>query len=168
MRHGNLITTGLIRSACTEDAPMLTAIAFAAKRHWKYPEHYFDNWKSELTITARYISGTTVFVYESQSVPVAFVSLSEWKEDVPFKGEVLPAGLWLEHLFVEPAHMYKGVGAVLFRFSIDHISENNGKCIRILSDPNASGFYLKMGCILVKEVPSSIEGRTTPLFEYYL
>ena len=110
----NDIVNGLIRNATGDDASVLTQIAYTSKRYWRYPEQYFNSWKDELTITRRYISDAKVFIYESGDVPVAFASLSEWKNDVIFKGEVLPAGMWLEHIFVEPAFMLIGIGTALF------------------------------------------------------
>jgi maltose O-acetyltransferase len=35
----------------------------------------------------------------------------------------------------------------------------------IFSDPNAKGFYLKIGADYINESPSSIDGRTVALFE---
>ena len=36
--------------------------------------------------------------------------------------------------------------------------------LRIFADPNAKGFYEKMGAEYLEERPSSIEGRTVSLF----
>ena len=34
----------LIRDAKQADATQLSAIALAAKKHWNYPEHWFELW----------------------------------------------------------------------------------------------------------------------------
>jgi len=39
-----------IIEAQEEDCESLTTIAFAAKRHWQYPESYYELWEDELTI----------------------------------------------------------------------------------------------------------------------
>jgi hypothetical protein len=53
-----------IRTACASEAEDLTMIAFAAKRHWNYPEKWIELWAEELTIDGRYIEHNTVFVVE--------------------------------------------------------------------------------------------------------
>jgi hypothetical protein len=37
----------IFRSGLGSDAPELTKIAFAAKRHWDYPEEWIDLWADE-------------------------------------------------------------------------------------------------------------------------
>jgi hypothetical protein len=44
------------------EAPELTAIAFAAKRHWGYPEAWIDLWTDELTVDGRYVEENWVFL----------------------------------------------------------------------------------------------------------
>ena len=45
-----------IRRAHPEEADTLTEIAHAAKRHWKYPESWIQQWQTDLTITREFIS----------------------------------------------------------------------------------------------------------------
>ena len=51
-----------IRRACVEDADALTEIAFAAKRHWCYPEIWIRQWQEALTITPEYVIENPTFV----------------------------------------------------------------------------------------------------------
>ena len=44
-----------IRQAQPIDSELLTEISFAAKKHWNYPDNYYDLWRDELTITKDYI-----------------------------------------------------------------------------------------------------------------
>jgi len=37
----------IIERAPDSDFETLTGIAFAAKRHWNYPDKYFEMWKEE-------------------------------------------------------------------------------------------------------------------------
>lgn len=53
-----------IRQAKDIESDILTAISFAAKRYWDYPEKYFTIWKEELTITSNYINDNIVFIAE--------------------------------------------------------------------------------------------------------
>ncbi len=47
-----------ILRANPDDATTVTKIAFAAKRHWEYPERWVDNWREKLTITPEFIAGS--------------------------------------------------------------------------------------------------------------
>ena len=38
-----------------EDAATLTTIAFAAKRHWGYPERWIESWRDALTVQPDFI-----------------------------------------------------------------------------------------------------------------
>ena len=50
-----------LRRAEPNDAPALTAIAFAAKRHWGYPEAWIQRRSAPRTITADYIAANPCF-----------------------------------------------------------------------------------------------------------
>jgi len=53
-----------IRRARMGETGILTAISFAGKRIWNYPEEYFKIWASELTVTEEYIQKNEVWVVE--------------------------------------------------------------------------------------------------------
>lgn len=152
----------IIRPAHKDEAPLLTEISFAAKGYWNYPLEYYAVWKNELTITPAYIANNDVLVYEDDGVAVGYYSLVELREDLRVAGIMLDKGFWLEHMFVAPQHIGKGIGTRLF----DHLRR---RCrargivrLGILADPHARGFYEKMGCEYLREVPSTIKQRTTP------
>ena len=50
-----------IRKAQPVDSDLLTEISFDAKKHWNYPDNYYDLWRDELTITKEYIHQNIVF-----------------------------------------------------------------------------------------------------------
>jgi GNAT superfamily N-acetyltransferase len=75
---------------------------------------------------------------------------------------ILAHGHWLEHMFVRPLDIGIGIGTELFSHLRRRCRENKIAALNILADPNARGFYEKMGCHYVQEVPSTIVGRTTP------
>ena len=155
-----------IRPARPNEAETLTRISFASKRHWKDPEVYYRVWKDELAITPRYILENKVFVAEADGAPVGYFSIVEVKKD--FRAGKVPVrrGFWMEHLFLAPNYTGKGIGSRLMRFAGAYCRENRIPCLYIFSDPHAKGFYKKMGARYLGESPSSIEGRTVPLFSY--
>ena len=53
-----------IRAGVPADAPVLTRVAHAAKRHWGYPEEWIRTWCGDLTVTAEYIEHHPIYVAE--------------------------------------------------------------------------------------------------------
>jgi len=155
-----------IRKARSEESSRLTQIAFSAKRYWNYPEEYFEIWKNELTISGEYINKNLVYVAEVDGTAVGFFSIVEVTEDY-WAGKVfVKKGFWLDNLFVIPEYIGKGIGRKLMQYAESLCREKGISSLSIFSDPNARGFYEKMGAVYKGETPSSIENRTLPLYEY--
>ena len=158
----------MIRRATGKESGILTEISFRSKKYWQYPDEYYEIWREELTISARYVSENEVYVYQYNENISGYYSLVELPESLNINGVILAAGLWLDHMFLLPDAIGKGIGRKLFHHALTVCSEKRYKVLRILADPNASAFYLKMGCRYMKEFPSTIPGRTTPYLEYKL
>jgi N-acetylglutamate synthase-like GNAT family acetyltransferase len=141
-----------IRKATTEDAATLTRIALDAKRHWGYPEHWIKRWQDDLTITPDYVTANRVYVAESESVLLGFYALIMRNE----KAE-------LDHIWVVPAHLGTGVGKQLFLHAMQIAAGERVSEVEILSDPNAEGFYRKMGAHRTGEAVSEIDGQPRSL-----
>ena len=143
-----------IRKAATEDAPALTRIAQDAKRHWGYPEHWLQHWQDDLAISPDFIAGNDVCVAEDESALLGFYALIIRKE----KAE-------LDHLWVTAQHIGTGVGKELFLHAMQHAATQRVAEVEILADPNAEGFYRKMGAHHIGETVSEIDGepRSLPL-----
>ena len=152
-----------IRAARKSDAPTLTALSFESKGYWEYPKEYFEIWKDELTITHEHIEKNDVFVWEEEIEILGYYSIAELAYDVELAGIIIENGYWLEHMFLLPVYLGRGIGTSLF----DHLRKRCEKReiaeLKILADPHSIGFYKKMGCKYQREYPSSISGRTTPL-----
>ncbi len=155
-----------IRPAKPNEAEALTRISFASKRHWKDPEEYFRVWKDELTITPRYILENRVFAAEADGKLAGYFSIVEVKKAFHAGKVPVRKGFWMEHLFLTPQYIGKGIGSRLMRFAEAYCRQNGIAKLYIFSDPHAKGFYEKMGAAYLGESPSSIEGRTVPLFSY--
>jgi N-acetylglutamate synthase-like GNAT family acetyltransferase len=137
-----------IRKAATADAPVLTRIAHDAKRHWGYPEHWINHWQDDLTISAEFVAANEVYVAEREGALLGFYALITRTE----KAE-------LDHLWVAPAHIGTGVGKELFLHAMQTAAGQGVDAVEILSDPNAAGFYRKMGAHEIGETTSEIDGR---------
>ena len=136
------------------DAEALTRISFAAKRYWGYPERWIERWRETLTITPDFIRRNEVHAALVEGRPAGFYALT---------GE--GGTLELEHLWVLPEHMGAGVGRALFDHAVRRAASLNAEVLEIESDPNAEGFYRRMGARRVGEINYSIDGhrRTLPL-----
>ncbi len=137
-----------IRHAEPEQAAGLTEIAFAAKRHWGYPESWIESWREDLTITSEFIERHEVYAAIEHDALAGFYALvtSEGKTE-------------LDHLWVLPELIGKGIGRQLLNHALDRAASVGVTVIEIVSDPNAEGFYLKAGAAKIGEVISEIEGK---------
>ncbi len=151
-----------IRRALPEEAAWLTELSFASKAYWQYPQSYYRRWQQELTITADYIETHDVYVCDDGSYPSGYYSLVILQEALVMSGVVLAAGVWLEHMFVHPDSIGKGVGTLLFNHIRGLVEKRGDNSIHLLADPHARLFYEKMGCVYQGECASTIPGRTTP------
>lgn len=146
-----------IRRAKPEDAVALTDIAFAAKRHWGYPEAWIQAWKEVLTIQPEFIAGTETYVACLDGKTIGFCAL------VHGKGRAS-----LEHLWVIPSAMGQGIGRALFDHAVQRTKALGIKAIEIESDPNAEQFYKNMGArrVGVKIIEVDVQTRSLPLLVY--
>ena len=136
-----------IRRAELDEATALTEIAHAAKRHWGYPETWIEHWKDELTISPEFIAGSEMYVALVNDQIVGCCALV-------FSG----SNAELEHMWIRPEHMGNGVGRALFRHTRQRAQELNFSVMELSADPNAEGFYKRMGAEHCGEVRSEIDG----------
>jgi N-acetylglutamate synthase-like GNAT family acetyltransferase len=136
-----------IRRANPDEADALTEIAHAAKRHWGYPENWIEHWKDDLTITSEFIADheTFVAVAGEEIVGCCALVLSESMAE-------------LEHLWIKPEHIGAGVGRALFLHTTERARNLGLPALEISSDPNAEGFYQRLGATRTGDIQSEIEG----------
>jgi GNAT superfamily N-acetyltransferase len=142
-----------------EDALLLTNIAFTAKQHWGYPKTLLESWRELLTIRPEFISSQETYSAIVDGQCIAFYALHCHKERAH-----------LEHLWVLPQAMHKGVGRALFNHAVGRARALGFQTLQIESDPNAEGFYKRMGARRVSANVSEVEGhrRELPLLLYDL
>jgi GNAT superfamily N-acetyltransferase len=146
-----------IHQATPEESGTLTRIAHLAKRHWGYPENWIERWRDVLTITPEFIQSNLVYIVGKRSQRLGFHALVTRGEE-----------LHLEHLWVLPEHIGLGLGQRLFQHAVDLATSRRALRIHIESDPNAEGFYRRMGARKVGEAVSEIDGqiRMLPLLVF--
>ena len=146
-----------ILRAKPDDAATLTEIAFAAKRHWGYPERWFASWTDLLTVEPRSIAEQPTYTAHLDGKAVGFYALN-----------LGPDTMSLEHLWVLPQAMGRGIGRELFLHAIGQVRASGFKTLEIESDPNAAGFYEHMGARRVATAVTELEGqpRQLPVLVY--
>ena len=148
-----------IRRVLPGEADILSQIAFSAKAHWGYPQLWMETWRSQLTFSPRYFEDGESWVAEINNTPIAFYTVLE-KND----------GAWIENLWVLPDYMGMGTGKKLFLHAVSRSRQRGYLVLQLEADPNAVGFYEKMGMVKVGESSHPIEDqqRILPVMEMML
>lgn len=155
---------GRIRAAENADIPTLNDIAYRSKAHWGYSEAFMAASQSLLTLTPAMIMMQPTFVAVVDEAIAGFYALRRWMFEPP-----VPHAMELDYMFVDPAYIGLGVGRALFEHATRVARGMGYKTMVIISDPNAEGFYAKMGAVTFGGMPSDIEaGRVLPLMRYPL
>ena len=141
-----------IRRATPEEAAALTQIALDAKRYWGYPEHWIQHWESDLAVSSDFIREHHVYVAEDDGELRGFYALcvSDNKAE-------------LEHMWVTPNSIGTGVGKELFLDAMERAAALNVDAVELSADPNAAGFYSRMGATQIGETDSVIDGQVRKL-----
>lgn len=138
-----------IRRGAPDEAALLTRIARAAKSHWGYPDAWMQAWGSALTLTEADIARWVVGVAIPGDGPDAagFYALDTRRPDAE-----------LEHLWVAPERMARGVGRALFLDAVEEAARAGCARLCLDADPNAEGFYLRLGARRIGEARSDVVG----------
>jgi len=144
----------LFRAANPADAGELTELAISAKRHWGYAEALLELWIPELTFTSESIVAREVLVADEggQILGVAAVTKDAHQPE-------------LEELWIRPGWMGKGIGRNLLGRIWNPVFEAGASRLIVVSDPNAVGFYLRLGARRIGWHPSKPVGRFLPKLE---
>jgi len=121
-----------------------------------------DGWrygKPQFTFTSDYFEENESWVMEINNVPIAFYTLQD-----------KDGNAWVENLWVMPEYMGQGIGKQLFVHAVELSRHRGYKTLQLEADPNAIGFYEKMGMHKVGERHTEIEGqpRYLPIMEMRL
>lgn len=148
------MTTGdvVLRPAAPGEETVLSDLAFRSKAHWGYDTAFLERVRLALEITdADVAEGGVVVAEQAGAGVVGFYRLA-------------PAGdrAELGHLFVDPPHIGTGLGARLYRHALDAARALGCRTVWLEADPNAEGFYRRLGAVTVDEV-ETLPGRRLPI-----
>jgi GNAT superfamily N-acetyltransferase len=126
------------------DTERLREIAFAAKAHWGYDAQRVRDWADSIDFD----DGRELLVEDDVA----------WASIVP-KGDVCV----LEDLWVDPTAMGRGLGARLFRRAVERAREHGATRLEWEAEPNAVGFYERLGGHYLRDSEPSQWGRVLPV-----
>ncbi|MGE7596979.1 GNAT family N-acetyltransferase [Lysinibacillus fusiformis] len=143
------------RRAQVADSNILSNLTYRSKAYWGYTEDFLQKCKEKdaLTVTKDYIENNSVYLIEIDNKVVAFYSFAINEQK-------------LDALFLDPDYIGKGLGKIIWNHLLNKAKELELREFTIDSDPNAEGFYLKMGALNIGSTPSTVfPDRSLPLMK---
>jgi GNAT superfamily N-acetyltransferase len=137
-----------VRQGREEDFPRLREIAVDAKAHWGYDRAQVEDWALGGDFEPESLRARLVYVAEAEAELVGWASL------IP-RGEVG----WLEDLWIDPPWIGRGVGRLLFEHVAGRARELGARRLEWEAEPNAQGFYERMGATYVRDSEVTEWGR---------
>jgi GNAT superfamily N-acetyltransferase len=141
-----------IRAGRPEEADVLREIAIAAKSHWGYDRTWVRQWVEGGGFSDEALRGREIYVAEIDERPVG------WAASVS-KGDVC----WLDDLWIDPSWIGKGIGSRLWQHVAERAVDIGALRLEWEAEPNAIGFYEKMGGRYLRDSDSSEWGRALPV-----
>ena len=128
-----------------------------SKAHWGYDAEFMRlSWRSLQIDPTAITEGRVCVAVDAHDQPLGVVGCAFLGDDVD-----------LLHLFVEPGVLGRGIGRALFATATEWTRAQGRRTLLIASDPNAVGFYRRLGAVDAGWVPSeAIPGRVLPLLKY--
>jgi GNAT superfamily N-acetyltransferase len=136
-----------IRPFRTGEDARLRDVARAAKAHWGYDSERVRTWAAGLEY-----AGKDVWVADEGGRAMGYATLTVDGERAE-----------LDELWVEPEWIGCGVGSELFRFVAARAAALGAARLEWEADPNAVGFYERMGARWLRDSAPSDWGRILPI-----
>ena len=125
------MTEPRLRPAAPDDFERVRELTFESKAHWGYDRDLVRRWADGLGFEDA----------EERWVAEVDGEISAWAGLVPPANGVAV----LDDLWVDPDRMGHGLGARLFRVAADRARELGAERLEWGAEPNAVGFYEKLG-----------------------
>jgi GNAT superfamily N-acetyltransferase len=147
-----------IRPARADEAEALTELSLRSKALWGYDAAFIARCRALMTVKTGNIESQPHYVAEVDGRIAGFYGFEPEAE-----------GVGLDYLFVEPDVVGSGVGRALWEHAVATARRLGHGALIVVSDPNAEGFYLRMGARRIGTRPSALEpGRQLPLLRFAL
>lgn len=150
--HSRELLAVRIRAVRAGEGDLLREIAIAAKSYWGYDSTWVREWAEGGDFSAEALAQRDIYVAAVGDTLVG------WEATIP-KGEVC----WLEDLWVAPAWIGKGIGSRLWRHAAEQARRLGARRLEWEAEPNAVGFYERMGGRYLRDSEASEWGRSLPV-----
>lgn len=141
-----------LRPARAEEAALLSDIALASKAHWPYPAAQLARWRGDLMVEPAQLDERHARVAEVDGDVAGFVIIAPPQADAN-------AEWLLDHLWVVPAHMGRGIGRALLTAAGQLAAAQGASSLHIDADPYAEAFYQALGAQRIGTIAAPIEGQ---------
>jgi GNAT superfamily N-acetyltransferase len=146
-----------IRSVVLDEGERLRDIAIAAKRYWGYDLDRVKEWAAMGDFSPAGLRQKNFYIAEVEGRAVG------WAAAIG-QGDVW----WLDDLWIEPEWMGKGIGSRLFRHAAERARRAGGVRMEWEAEPNALGFYEKMGGHYLRDSEPGVWGRVNAIMGFDL
>ena len=141
-----------IRRGRPDEADALTALATRSKAHLGYDADFMERIRDAMSLSPPDVETDDVWVLEDELGRV-----------VGFHRVIAGDPVEVEDLWVEPDAMGAGHGRRLFEHAVAIAASTGARALELDADPNARGFYERMGMVHIGDTPSNlVPGRTLP------
>ncbi len=157
IKSKNKTTTVLTYTdALPEDATFLSEVAVASKKVWGYPDDLMQLWKTDLEVTPEYIADNEVIKVFDRETFIGFYAI-KMENDKTAE---------LDHFWIIPDHIRQNYGRKIFDQIATSLSVSGVSKMTLIAEPNAKGFYEKMGGKVLGQFESKVKGRFLDIYEY--
>jgi GNAT superfamily N-acetyltransferase len=141
-----------LRPARPDEVDHLTELCLRSKAVWGYDEAFMRACRAELALSPADLTTSLLQVAAEGSEVYGLVQVVVTGDEAD-----------LAKLFIAPMTIRAGIGAKLFAWAAAAARARGARWLRIEADPDAAGFYRRMGAIDDGLAPSgSIPGRLLP------
>lgn len=142
--------------AVSTDSKLLTETSFHSKKMWGYSDELMNLWKQDLEISEEYILKNKVFKIYDEKVFIGFFAFKSHEAKV----------IELDHLWLKPGQIKKGYGRSVFEFILNYLRNTGHLNFNLTAEPNAKGFYDKMGGKVLGKFQSKVSGRILDIYQF--
>ncbi len=145
------------REASLTNCNKINYLVRSSKATWKYSAYFLSEFMSLYAISEEQIHEDIVVVLMVDSTIAGVLSLKEISRT---KAELF-------HFFTGRKFQRLGYGKLMWDKCISIAQENGYEEIELISDPNATDFYLKQGCHHLYSSPSPLDpDRELPVLSF--
>lgn len=143
-------------NALPGDDDLLTQTAMSSKSIWGYSDQLMAIWRPDLTLSREYILANEVVKVYDDDVFVGFFSLVKTGDK----------SLEIDHLWLVPGRTKQGYGQRIFERIRAFARKNGYTTATLIADPNAIGFYKKMGGRVIGKHQGKVKDRVLDIIAF--